>query len=90
MTSTSARPTSAVRTTDPPVTRPWDPPGLPPRTDTQRCAYHHDQCAYRDDDPTRCPRCHRDWDLIATATEHPCEQRYGAVTPDSTDERKTA
>lgn len=36
---------------------PWDPPGLPPRTLSERCVYHRD-CAYRDDDPTRCSRCH--------------------------------
>jgi len=37
---------------------PWDTPGLPPRRLHQRCATHA-QCAYRDDDPNRCPRCHR-------------------------------
>lgn len=37
---------------------PWDPPGLPPRTKADRCARHRKLCAYRDDDPTRCPACH--------------------------------
>lgn len=36
---------------------PWDPPDLPPRTLSERCA-HHKHCAYRDDDPSRCPKCH--------------------------------
>lgn len=45
-----------------PVTRPWDPPGLPPRTEAQRCA-NHSHCAYRDDDPERCPWCHRPWSM---------------------------
>jgi hypothetical protein len=36
---------------------PWDPPDLPPRTMPERCARHR-YCAYRDDDPTRCPLCH--------------------------------
>lgn len=40
----------------------WDPPGLEPRDDKERCA-NHSQCAYRDDDPTRCPHCHRRWEL---------------------------
>lgn len=36
---------------------PWDTFGLPPRRMGERCA-HHNHCAYRDDDPARCPRCH--------------------------------
>lgn len=36
---------------------PWDPTDLPPRTLSERCA-HHRYCAYRDDDPSRCQRCH--------------------------------
>lgn len=36
---------------------PWDPPGLPFRFEAQRCA-NHSHCAFRDDDPTRCPWCH--------------------------------
>lgn len=36
----------------------WDTPGLPPRRTNERCANHHGICAYRDDDPYRCPRCH--------------------------------
>ena len=43
--------------TDYPVA-PWDTPGLPPRRMGERCA-HHSHCAYRDDDPARCPVCHR-------------------------------
>ena len=35
----------------------WDTPGLPPRTMDERCA-RHKHCAYRDDDPARCPICH--------------------------------
>jgi hypothetical protein len=38
-------------------TYPWDPPGLAPRTPDERCA-RHKYCAYRDDDPNRCPVCH--------------------------------
>jgi protein-arginine kinase activator protein McsA len=45
-------------TTRQPWERPWDPPGLPFRADDQRCANHQSQCAFRDDDPTRCPWCH--------------------------------
>ena len=40
-----------------PWERPWDTPGLPFRDDKQRCA-NHDLCAFRDDDPARCPWCH--------------------------------
>jgi hypothetical protein len=36
---------------------PWDSPGLPPRTMDERCS-RHKHCAYRDDDPARCPLCH--------------------------------
>jgi hypothetical protein len=39
-----------------PVT-PWDTAGLPPRTMGERCS-RHKHCAYRDDDPARCPLCH--------------------------------
>jgi hypothetical protein len=35
----------------------WDTPGLPPRRPHERCA-NHGHCAYRDDDPYRCPTCH--------------------------------
>jgi len=45
-----------------PVTRPWDPPGLPPRKTRERCRNHRNQCQYRDDDPTRCQWCHRSHD----------------------------
>lgn len=38
-------------------TLPWDQSGAPPRTAKDRCATHS-HCAYRDDDPTRCPTCH--------------------------------
>lgn len=44
---------------------PWDTPGLPPRRLDQRCSRHSGHCAYRDDDPNRCPQCHR-------ATTKPC------------------
>lgn len=36
----------------------WDTPGLPPRKLKDRCRHHRNLCAYRDDDPHRCPRCH--------------------------------
>lgn len=36
---------------------PWDTPGLPPRTQDERCA-RHKECAYRDDEPNRCAVCH--------------------------------
>jgi hypothetical protein len=45
---------------------PWDSPGLPPRRMSERCA-HHTHCAYRDDDPNRCPICHR---LTALGCNH--------------------
>ena len=35
----------------------WDTPGLPQRRMEERCA-NHTHCAYRDDDPYRCPTCH--------------------------------
>jgi len=44
----------------------WDPPGLPPRAENERCARHKGMCAYRDDDPTRCPVCHRSWAVVGT------------------------
>ena len=37
---------------------PWDSPGLPQRSLADRCGRHHGLCAYRDDDPVRCPVCH--------------------------------
>lgn len=36
---------------------PWDTPGLPPRAKADRCGVHT-HCAYRSDDPARCPQCH--------------------------------
>lgn len=36
---------------------PWDAAGLPPRSAGARCA-RHQHCAYRDDDPAWCSRCH--------------------------------
>ena len=47
---------------------PWDPSGVPPRTMGERCA-RHKHCAYRDDDPARCPLCH--------ATLGKCQGRHG-------------
>lgn len=44
--------------------RRWDPPGLAPREKDDRCALHKGGCAYRDDDPDRCPKCHRSWRVI--------------------------
>jgi hypothetical protein len=44
-------------TTAPFPVAPWDSPGLPPRTITERCARHR-HCAYRDDNSARCPLCH--------------------------------
>lgn len=54
----------------------WDTPGLPPRRMHERCANHYGSnsrgtantvrtvlCAYRDDDPARCPQCHRRYGL---------------------------
>lgn len=37
-------------------TYPWDTPGLPARD--RRCPWHSGLCAYRSDDPARCPLCH--------------------------------
>jgi len=58
------------------MTRPWDTPGLPARTEDRRCVHHRGQCAYRDDDPNRCPTCHRTWAKIATD-----DPRLGGGTP---------
>ena len=41
-----------------PSTAPWDTPGLPDRHPDERCRWHSGLCAYRDDDPARCPLCH--------------------------------
>jgi hypothetical protein len=41
----------------PAVVRPWDTAGLPPRPQKERCV-NHKWCAYRDDDPAYCPKCH--------------------------------
>jgi len=46
------------------MTKPWDTPGLPPRAEQDRCPTHKGLCAYRDDDPARCPVCHRSWTVI--------------------------
>ena len=45
---------------------PWDAPGLAPRAMGDRCSTHK-HCAYRDDDPARCPVCHtlRKCDCVA-------------------------
>lgn len=47
----------------PPDPPDWDSKGLPPIPVTERCATHarpgrDPACAYRSDDPERCPRCH--------------------------------
>jgi hypothetical protein len=55
---------------------PWDPPGLPPRVMADRCA-HHTHCAYRDDDPDRCPHCHRPW----SQPSYGCARGLDARTP---------
>ena len=49
---------------------PWDTPGLPPRTMSERCA-RHKHCAYRDDDPARCPLCH--------ASHRKCNGEHGGA-----------
>lgn len=53
--------------------KPWDTPGLPPRAPNERCQAHRQGragktgvnvlCQYRDDDPARCPICHRRYGL---------------------------
>jgi hypothetical protein len=57
-----------TRRMDDVVVFPWDTLGLPPRRFADRCANHppHSNggvaaggCAFRDDDPARCPYCHR-------------------------------
>src|SRR5215471_5607895 len=45
--------------------RAWDTPGLPACTEQERCGRHRGMCAYRDDDPGRCPECHRSWARLA-------------------------
>jgi hypothetical protein len=54
------------------VEYPWDSPDLPPRSLYERCARHpisrsgdHGGCAFRDDDPAICPKCHQTWESIA-------------------------
>ena len=42
---------------DPFPVPPWDTAGLPPRAMNERCSAHQ-WCAYRDDDPARCGKCH--------------------------------
>lgn len=37
---------------------PWDTKGLPPKKLEDRCSQHRNLCAYREDDPARCSRCH--------------------------------
>jgi hypothetical protein len=37
---------------------PWDTKGLPRRCMNERCGQHNGLCAYRDDDPNRCWKCH--------------------------------
>lgn len=68
----------------------WDAPGLPPRAKAERCANHRGLCAFRDDDPLRCPRCHALWTHIERRkaptykpepVSHECERRYGIVPP---------
>jgi hypothetical protein len=49
---------------------PWDTPGLPPRRMDERCA-NHSHCAYRDDDPNRCPVCHRKTPPGCSHTSYP-------------------
>lgn len=52
---------------------PWDTPRLPPRTMAERCA-RHKHCAYRDDDPARCPLCH--------ASHEECKGGHGQAPAD--------
>ena len=52
---------------------PWDTPGLSPRTMAERCA-RHKHCAYRDDDPARCPLCH--------TTNTKCNGEHGQAPAD--------
>jgi hypothetical protein len=56
----------------PPHARRWDTPGLPPRDDRDRCPHHYGLCAYRADDPARCPTCHATWSVIARTGWHSC------------------
>lgn len=56
--------------------KPWDPPGLAPRTESQRCA-NHSSCAYRDDDPNRCPHCHRLWTQPSIGCRDSFENQHG-------------
>lgn len=56
---------------------PWDAPGLPDRPMGERCAAHK-HCAYRDDDPARCPRCHtsRKCDCVSFSGDGEALVRY--------------
>lgn len=42
----------------------------------ESCQHHRGLCsrAYRDDDPDRCPWCHRSWSLIVRSGRHSCEE----------------
>ena len=67
---------------------PWDTSGLPPRRLHERCGQHLVQgagyqgrqglCAYRDDDPNRCWRCH-----VSRAPEDAVCPRCKAAEADS-------
>jgi hypothetical protein len=54
------------------TTRPWDSPGLPPRAGGDYCVNHGNSCAFRDDDPTRCPWCHCRWTHLEVHGQQEC------------------
>lgn len=58
----------------PPRRRPWDPPDLDPVPDQDRCHWHSGNCAYREDDPARCPFCHGSWWAVRYNGVHVCER----------------
>ena len=66
--------------TDNASTKPWDSPGLPSRSNDERCRWHDGHCAYRDDDPARCTLCH------ATLAAGKCTCEHGPLTLDRANE----
>ena len=60
---------------------PWDTKGLVPRTNEERCTYHQNLCAYRDDDPACCPICHASFTIILATGLHSCESTHLVTDP---------
>lgn len=74
-----AQPQQSASVNEHDTPKPWDPPGLPPKT--PRCRWHNGLCAYRDDDPTRCTLCHANQSCTCTG---------GPITPHEANQFHTA